>query len=74
MNANADATANAESPLDILLRLFEQRRLPMILLLLVAGAFLLRAGIRGGVRMFWTLFGLAMAWKFAGGAFLRHLF
>ncbi len=71
---NAHAEVDPQSPLNVLLRLFEQRRLPMLLLLLVAGFFALRAALRGGIRMFWTLFGLAMAWKFAGGAFLRHWF
>lgn len=74
MTANAQSSVNTESVLNTVLRLFEQRRLPMVLLCLVAGAFLLRAAFRGGLRMFWTLFGLSMAWKFSGGAFLHHLF
>jgi hypothetical protein len=40
----------------------------------VGALWLVRHGIRGFIRLAWTLFGLGMAWYWAGGAVWHRLF
>lgn len=53
----------------------DNRRLVLWMGLAVAAFWLLQRAIRGGIKAFWTLFGLGMAFYFSGAPFvLKALF
>lgn len=53
----------------------DHRRLVLAIGLAVGAFWLLQQAIRGGIRAFWTLFGLGMAFYFSGAPFvLKALF
>lgn len=51
----------------------DNRRLVLWFGLAVAGFWLLRRAVKDGAQLFWTLFGLSIAYSATGGKFLHFL-
>lgn len=64
----------ADRLMPLIERLLSDRRLPLLVVLVIGAAWLLRRGIQGAIQLLFTLFGLAMAWYWSGAGFLHRLF
>jgi|GEM_PF-2895877 hypothetical protein len=60
--------------LPLIERLLSDRRLPLLVLLLIGAVWLLRRGIQGAIQIVFSLFGLGMAWYWSGAGFLHWFF
>lgn len=68
MNATTDRL------LPLIERLLSDRRMPLLVVPVIAAVWLLRRGIQGAIQLLFTLFGLTMAWYWSGAGLLQRLF